>query len=153
MPVDWRSLFPADPNARLSPFLADLAAAWDASSTSADRQSAGQLRASLADLHLDEQLTPSASALTAIVAGIVRIDVHEIDDQTPLTDLGLDSLMAVEIKNRLQHDLAVDLPLVQLLEGPSISQLTASLLAAIKLSDLSAAPEAEAGTSLEEIEI
>jgi acyl transferase domain-containing protein/acyl-CoA synthetase (AMP-forming)/AMP-acid ligase II len=46
----------------------------------------------------------------------------------PLTHLGIDSLMAMEIKNRVENELSVTISIVRFLEGPTISGLTAMLL-------------------------
>jgi hypothetical protein len=51
------------------------------------------------------------------------VDAHE-----PLNRLGIDSLMAVELKNRVEADLETNLPVTVLLQGPSLSQLAAQLL-------------------------
>ena len=46
----------------------------------------------------------------------------------PLTHLGIDSLMAMEIKNRVEQELCVTISIARFLEGPTISGLTAMLL-------------------------
>ena len=48
--------------------------------------------------------------------------------QQPLTKLGIDSLMAVELKNRVESDLGLIVPVTALLEGPSLAQLSARLV-------------------------
>lgn len=47
------------------------------------------------------------------------------DPQTPLNQLGLDSMMAVELQNRIELDLEVVLPLEQFMTDDSLHQLAA----------------------------
>jgi acyl carrier protein len=63
------------------------------------------------------------------VEAVMGIPSNTLDVQRPLSDMGLDSLMAIELKNRLESSLKVMLPMVQLLQGPSIRTLAALLLA------------------------
>ena len=42
--------------------------------------------------------------------------------------MGLDSLMAVELKNRIAVDLGVNLPMVTFLSGPSVEQAASQLI-------------------------
>src|SRR5204863_7260614 len=51
-----------------------------------------------------------------------------IDDSVSLGDLGLDSLMAVELKNALASRLGVQLPISVLADRPSLSQLSTVVL-------------------------
>jgi acyl carrier protein len=62
------------------------------------------------------------------VAHVLRLPLSKIDVQQPLTALGLDSLMAIELKNRIELDLNVRIPIVTFLQGPSIAQFTLQLL-------------------------
>jgi acyl carrier protein len=41
-----------------------------------------------------------------------------------LLDLGLDSLMAVELRNWIESQMQVDLPVVQLMRRPSLARIT-----------------------------
>jgi hypothetical protein len=66
--------------------------------------------------------------VTKQVARVMRLSAGTLDAQQPLRTLGLDSLMAVEIRNSMQGGLGVSLPLAVLLEGPSTAQLIARLL-------------------------
>jgi len=65
------------------------------------------------------------------VAGVFGIGVAEIDPELSLTRLGLDSLMAVELVNRIETELITNLPMSRLLTGPSINSLVELLLPSI----------------------
>ncbi len=51
------------------------------------------------------------------IARVLGCEPDEIDVDQSITMMGLDSLMAVELKNRFEADLGVVLPLVQYLDG------------------------------------
>ncbi|MEH1968238.1 type I polyketide synthase [Nostoc sp.] len=69
------------------------------------------------------------------VAKVLRIPASKLDANQPLNDLGMDSLMAVELKNRIEADLGIDVPIANFLQGPSISIFATQLLADMKLAD------------------
>lgn len=51
-----------------------------------------------------------------------------VSTQQPVTMLGLDSLMAVDVKNQVEVDLDLAVSVVRLLEGPTVEQLTGEVL-------------------------
>src|SRR5262249_40135506 len=53
-----------------------------------------------------------------------------IDTRQPLSEVGLDSLMSVNVANRLETALGLPVPLVKLIRGPSIEQLVDELFPA-----------------------
>jgi phthiocerol/phenolphthiocerol synthesis type-I polyketide synthase D len=62
------------------------------------------------------------------VAGVLRVPVARLDVEQPLTSLGLDSLMAIELKNRIERELKVRIPIVTFLQGPGIAQFASQIL-------------------------
>jgi amino acid adenylation domain-containing protein len=66
------------------------------------------------------------TAVTRIVREVLSI-AGTVDPQTPLYELGLDSLVAVEIKNRVQAAFGVEISVRDLIEGASIAAIVAQL--------------------------
>ncbi|MDB4893797.1 MAG: Beta-ketoacyl synthase [Firmicutes bacterium] len=66
--------------------------------------------------------------LHAQVAWILVLDDDEVDPQQPLNTLGLDSIMALELKNMVETDLAIVLSMSDLMRGPTLAQLAAQLV-------------------------
>ena len=62
------------------------------------------------------------------VARVLGTSPDRLDGDKPLLQLGIDSLMAVELRNWLEGELQVNLPIVELMRSPSLSGL-AELLA------------------------
>ena len=53
----------------------------------------------------------------------------KMDPERPINEMGLDSLMMMELKNRIEKDTGASLPTVELMRGPNIIRLTQILLA------------------------
>jgi thioesterase domain-containing protein/acyl carrier protein len=51
------------------------------------------------------------------------VDAASLEIDQPLSNFGLDSLLALELKNSLESRLAFTLPMAKLMEGPSIASL------------------------------
>jgi NAD(P)-dependent dehydrogenase (short-subunit alcohol dehydrogenase family)/acyl carrier protein len=57
------------------------------------------------------------------LARILGFPPDDVDVSQSILSLGLDSLMAVELKNRIERDLRVVTPMVRLLQGPTTAEL------------------------------
>jgi NAD(P)-dependent dehydrogenase (short-subunit alcohol dehydrogenase family)/acyl carrier protein len=130
MPFDWDEWSAAHPATAARPYLRLLTTA----------------RADLADeasISRDEVLTAAPDERAAIIerylcerlARLLQVDAAQLARDAPLTQLGIDSLMAVELKNRVEADLRTSVPMVALLQGGSIAKLARVVLAAISGSD------------------
>ncbi|MFK4071135.1 MupA/Atu3671 family FMN-dependent luciferase-like monooxygenase [Streptomyces sp. NPDC029674] len=118
--IGWSGVFEAFPTARHNQqFAAFLDEAGDSGTTELLHKCAGadaQERAGIVGGYLTERL-----------AAVLGLDPH-IDPQQPVTELGLDSLMSLDIRNRIKNDLGVVVPIVRFLEGASIEELTEYVL-------------------------
>jgi acyl carrier protein len=85
----------------------------------------------LASLDLEEALVLLKTVVAQEAATILRLPVEGIDPLRPLSEMGMDSLMAVELRLALETRLRIDLPLVSLTEGTSIATVAARLSAAV----------------------
>ncbi|TWP46768.1 AMP-binding protein [Lentzea tibetensis] len=63
------------------------------------------------------------------LALVLEIDPARIDSEQPMTDLGLDSLMSMDLLGDLKRDLGVDVPAVRVLSGASLAELTETVTA------------------------
>ncbi|CQR60908.1 type I polyketide synthase [Streptomyces leeuwenhoekii] len=63
------------------------------------------------------------------IAAVLRLGTDRFDANTSLVTLGLDSLMAIALRNRLQGELALDIPTTVMWTHPTASALTRYLLA------------------------
>ena len=80
--------------------------------------------------------TEDASELTRViesyiakkVAYLLKIPSFRVDVHGPLNRLGMDSLMAVELKTAIEEDMGIELPIEALFLGAGIADLTAHIL-------------------------
>jgi len=122
---EWREVYRAAAGA---PLLADLGreeAAPVEEATPRDGAPAGA--AILAAPPAERQRLVQAH-LQKEVARVLGLAVSKLDVNQPLNTLGIDSLMAVELKNRIESDLRVAVPLIKVIQGPSVAELTVLLL-------------------------
>ncbi|REK71362.1 SDR family NAD(P)-dependent oxidoreductase [Paenibacillus paeoniae] len=97
--------------------------------------------------------------LLEVVSDILRINRSQLLPEQPLSLWGLDSMMAIEMKNRIERNLGTSVAVVELLKGSSVSQLTVMLSSqlAVEIKELDAdlkelLSEADS-LSLEEVEL
>jgi acyl transferase domain-containing protein/protein-L-isoaspartate O-methyltransferase/acyl carrier protein len=156
LPIDWTRYLLAQGRTAAPDFLADVAgrARVEAGAPAATPAggSASAHAAKPVDLRQSLQDAPP-SRRRPLVAAFVReralralgLDpARAIDPRTPLGELGLDSLLAVELRNTLGTALGQPLPATLLFDYPTLDALTDHLLAdVLKLTAQEAAPAAE----------
>ncbi|MEU9702885.1 amino acid adenylation domain-containing protein [Streptomyces sp. NPDC047981] len=127
---DWKTFlawYPTSP-----PLVAGLAAEAAASAAGpggADGQG-GYLARFRATGDEDERARLVAEYFLAPAATVLRVGAERIDPDAGLGELGLDSLLAMELRARIQAETGVALPVVALLSGAPVRELIAQLHAA-----------------------
>jgi 8-amino-7-oxononanoate synthase len=87
-------------------------------------------------LESDDMGTEASLALNRViesyiakkVADLLKISFSRVDVHSPLNTLGIDSLMAVELKTAIEEDMGIEFPVEALFLGAGISDLTAHIL-------------------------
>jgi NAD(P)-dependent dehydrogenase (short-subunit alcohol dehydrogenase family) len=145
LPIDWPLYVARTTNGAAPAFLSEIAALSatrrDAAVLSTDTTSAPastQQNAVSPEAGLLERIAEAPdSRKRSVVASFVRqcavttlgLDASRaIEPRTPLAELGLDSLLAVELRNRLGRSLGRTFPASLLFDHPTIEALTAFLM-------------------------
>ncbi|KQT54869.1 hypothetical protein ASG43_04825 [Aureimonas sp. Leaf454] len=115
----WSGMFP---EAREIPRFAALMA----EGTVADERSGAA--AILAALEPAERLPAVIDGITNVVAGAMKMPAGRIPADRPLSDLGIDSLIGVELQAALGQRYGVQISLLQLSKGASVTDLARSVL-------------------------
>jgi acyl transferase domain-containing protein/acyl carrier protein len=126
MPINWNKFARAYPAFAADPFLQSQVTGLQ--SDAADGAAAALSMATLSALEPDARTDALATYLRAEAARVLGFLPERLDPSAPLSSFGFDSLMAVQLKNRIEADLGVVLPMIQFLQGPSVEQLLPSLL-------------------------
>ena len=86
-------------------------------------------------------------AVREVVGSVLRVKPESLRDDQPLTDLGLDSLMGVEIENLIESSIGVALPPTSLMRARTIGQIASLISEHIGGSQAAAATENTATTT------
>jgi phthiocerol/phenolphthiocerol synthesis type-I polyketide synthase D len=81
-------------------------------------------RAALLAAPIDDWQSILESQLREQAARVLKLAPSALDVEQSLSGLGIDSLMAIELKNRIEADLGATVPMVKFLEGPSVRDLS-----------------------------
>jgi acyl transferase domain-containing protein/acyl-CoA synthetase (AMP-forming)/AMP-acid ligase II/NAD(P)-dependent dehydrogenase (short-subunit alcohol dehydrogenase family)/acyl carrier protein len=94
----------------------------------------------LKEMPVEQRQAFLTEELAQRLAQVTSLPVADINRNTPLGDLGLDSLMLLELKRRIEQSLNVTIPTARLFENPSLAQLAACVLELIADQEKSVVP-------------
>jgi acyl transferase domain-containing protein/NADPH:quinone reductase-like Zn-dependent oxidoreductase len=129
--IDWPRWMDVQPNFRTSATFAHLGRKNDGpgQDEEAEFSARDELLQVLIQAAPGERLGLLESALLEQTARILGTAASKMDKEKPLTEHGFDSLMAVELRNWVDHRLKIAIPTMEIMRGPSISEFARRLLA------------------------
>ncbi|MFZ4764594.1 MAG: SDR family NAD(P)-dependent oxidoreductase, partial [Roseimicrobium sp.] len=152
--VDWRQLAGVFPMVSSSARFAGLAS--EAAAGHAGAQDGAKLKEAVLAAAPNQRQPMLETALRETIARVLRTSPSKLDVQRPLSELGLDSLMAFELLNRIESDYGISVTAGRLMLSDSIAKLSEFLLAQItgnatdapSPTDSPTAPDSAAATAL-----
>jgi acyl carrier protein len=138
--IDWERFFRFDPAARNSMFLSEMAPFMDRPDGPAE------LALRLAEIPAGERRQFLISQLANLVRDALKLkDSEAISPRQGLFDLGLDSILALEMKARLEASLGLPLRATLLFAYPTLDALAGYLLSEVLTLDAPRSMAAAAG--------
>ena len=84
------------------------------------------------------------------IARILKVPLASVDRRTPIVSMGFDSMMSLELKNRIDADLGVSIAMARLVQSPTILQLNDFV---VELLENSRSVDPTAGVSSSTVEV
>ena len=129
MELDWKALSRFLPSAG-TPKFSELAR--HAGDSESDEDNSDDLQRMLEELSDADLLTTLTEMLKSEVGEILRVSPNKIDPTQSIYDMGLDSLMGVELVVALESRFGIRLPVMALSQSPTISKLAERIIQQLK---------------------
>ena len=152
--MDWPKLLRSFPRGGEPPLLSELARQVPRSGGGPTARRQEQLLRDLEQAPAERRRELLVAYLQGQAMRVLGIPPDQLPDpRQPLTELGLDSLMGVELKNRLAVELGVETPLERFVEVSTVDQLAEMLSEQLALARLvpAAPPSGEIHEDMEEL--
>jgi NADP-dependent 3-hydroxy acid dehydrogenase YdfG/acyl carrier protein len=127
MPLEWSAFASAFPAAARASLLRPLAARNEAEISRSSRRSDGGILDALHAAEVGARRARLESFLQEQVAQVLKQSRDRVDLYKPLRTLGLDSLMALELRNRLEAAIGIALPATLVWNYPTVAALAPHL--------------------------
>ena len=126
--IDWARFLPLYQQAGRRSFLAELEREVPDSAPAPTPSGKTQLVEQLTHAPVQRRKKLIADYLRAAVAEVTRVDAAEIREDAGFFDLGMDSLMAVELRRRIEQAVGRELPATLAMDYPRLSDVADYLL-------------------------
>jgi acyl transferase domain-containing protein/NADPH:quinone reductase-like Zn-dependent oxidoreductase/NADP-dependent 3-hydroxy acid dehydrogenase YdfG/acyl carrier protein/SAM-dependent methyltransferase len=127
-PVDWRKLLSLSRSGSNSPRYSYVLSDDAQGDPGGEMDGEVLIRPKLLAVPPEERAEILGEHLRQSIAKVLGLAPSKLEMDLPLTDAGLDSLMAMELIVRIETDLQITVPVVRFLGGPSINQMVPWLL-------------------------
>jgi thioesterase domain-containing protein/acyl carrier protein len=124
MRIDWQNALGAESSSSLSPRFSEVLVA----SRQRSGGNGGTLRALILSAPATEKHALAVTYVGQTVASLLRTDIEKLDSKRLLKEMGLDSLMAFELLNRLEGQFGISLATSMISSNSSIDSLAAIVL-------------------------
>ena len=128
--ADWNRARQVGIGGPLPPMLSDLETA---ETSAADAESGSSILDALAGVPEADRLDVVTDHVQRLVAAVFDSAVAEVEPDETLDDIGMDSMMAMEFRVRINAAFAIDLPVLEILRGVSVNSLAVRVLAELEL--------------------
>jgi acyl carrier protein len=136
LPIDWRLFFEFfDATARV-PAVFDALRKGLSQVSHTDNQTQNDVLEELRVADAEQHIGIVERFILDLTARTLRVERDAIDPSLSLNLLGMDSLMAVELRNGIKRGLDFDLPIMKLMEGGSISEISSLVSRQLAVSGL-----------------
>jgi acyl transferase domain-containing protein/acyl carrier protein len=123
LPIDWQKFLQSFSNTHIPQFFSELATTSQPTTVESKQQS--QIRQQLDAASVDRRMSLLTEFLTSEIKDVLGLSVsHTLKSQKGLFEMGMDSLMAIDLKNRLQKKIEKTLPSTLIFDYPTIEDLT-----------------------------
>jgi acyl transferase domain-containing protein/acyl carrier protein len=129
MDMDWARWGQINPAAAAIPSLAYVVGA----KSSGKNAEASKIRAALLSVDESDRAEMLALMIVELVAETMHKPANKIDIHMPLSDMGIDSLMAVELQYGVSTKFGIDIPVLELVRSGCILELAGNLLDHMKV--------------------
>lgn len=139
--IDWDRFLPLYQQAGRRGFLAEMESEAPAAVPAVPSSGTTELVERLTKAPVQQRKRLLTDYLRHAVAEVTRVDAAEVREEAGFFDLGLDSLMAVELRRRLEQGVGKEIPVTLVMDHPRISDAADYLLGDVLALSRQAGPE------------
>lgn len=119
--VDWQAL------GRANPAIKQLRRFSDVAAETGGAGGGGKVRTELLAAKGADRQRLLKSYLTQQIARVLKVDAGKIEPGRPLNELGLDSLTSFQLKNKVENEIGITLPVGKFLQKPTVDSLAITI--------------------------